>query len=90
MIELGRKSQIQGAEHWPTFPMFFSRPTKMPKIPKGHTIVCGLEQEGAEGERMFICETPEDVHTFYDEHARGHALRISWYHTDSIQNSPAA
>ncbi len=86
MIELGRKSQVVGVEHWPTLSVL-KNPTKMPKVPKGHTIVCGIEQAGAEGERMFICETPEDMQTFYHEHVTGHATRIRWYHTDALKNT---
>jgi hypothetical protein len=83
MIELGNKSQVSGAEHWPTF-YLYRRPKKMPKVPRGHTIVCGFEEEGTEGERMFICETLEQVHVFYNESAKDRAVHISWYHTDAL------
>jgi hypothetical protein len=88
MIELGRKSQIAGAEHWPTFGVYRD-PRKMPKVPKGHTIACGIEQEGAEGERIFICETPEDMQMLYHEHVMGHTTRIRWYHTDALSATAA-
>jgi len=84
MIELGSKSQIAGAEHWPTFGVY-QNPVKMPRVPKGHTIICGLEQEGDEGERMFICETLEHMRTFYNEHVARHTTRIKWYHTDAFR-----
>ncbi len=88
MIELGNKAQVSGAEHWPTFHLY-RRPKKMPIVPKGHTIVCGFEEAGAEGERMFICETLEHVHTLYDEGAKGRAVHISWYHTAALNNAAA-
>lgn len=89
MIELGRKSQIVGAEHWPTFRVY-RNPTKMPKVPKGHVIACGIEQGGSEGERIFICETPEDMQTFYYEHVTGHTTRIKWYHTGALSKTAVA
>jgi hypothetical protein len=84
--ELGRKSQVIGDEvkHWPTFHLY-KRPKKMPNVPKGHTIVCGVEQDGAEGERLFICETLEDVCTLYDVHVMGQTTHITWYHTDALK-----
>ena len=88
MIELGRKSQISGAKTWRTFSMD-QRPKRMPEFSEGHTIVCGLEEEGTEGERIFICETPEDVHALYDEHATSHAIHTSWYHSDALNNAVA-
>jgi len=56
----------------------------MPRFPKNHTIICGLEREGVEGERMFICETPEHMQTFYHEHIADHTAHIKWYHTDAL------
>jgi hypothetical protein len=86
MIELGLKSKIAGVKQWPTFRMY-RRPKHMPKIPEGHTIVCGFDQ--GDGERMFICETLEHVRTLYDEHAMGHAIHIAWYHTGAFNDTIA-
>jgi hypothetical protein len=88
MIELGKKSKIVGMKPWSTFRLY-RRPNTMPKVPEGHTIVCGIEQDGTEDERMFICETFGDVQALYDEHAMGHTARITWYHTDALNNAPA-
>jgi len=86
MVKLGNKSQVAGAEHWPTFTVW-RNPTKMPKLPEGHTVVCGIEQEGDEEEQMFICETPEQMQLLHHEYISGHATRIKWYHTGALNNA---
>lgn len=86
MVELGKKSQIIGAEHWPTFSVL-KNPTKMPRLPKGHMVICGIERDGEEGERMFICETVEHMQAFYHEHVAGHATRIKWYQTGALSDT---
>ena len=85
MIELGGKSQVIGAEYWSTFRMR-RRPRQMPDIPKGHTIVCGFKEAGIEGERLFICETLEQILALYDEYANDNTVHISWYHTGALNN----
>lgn len=84
IVELGRKSQIEKAGRWQRFSID-QYPAEMPDIPKDHTIACGLEQEGAEGERMFLCEILEDVQNFWREHAAAHGVHLSWYHTAALQ-----
>ena len=86
MIELGLKSQISGVKDWATF-RICRRPKNMPRVPKGHTIVCGFDE--GDGERMFICETLEHVHALYDEHAMGHAIHIAWYNTNALNDAVA-
>lgn len=86
MIKLGDKSQIAGAKDWPTF-RILRRPNKMPKVPKGHTIVCGIEEDGGEEEQMFPCEELHTLQLLYDQHARGHTGRITWYHTDALDKN---
>jgi len=86
MIELGKKSQITGIKQWPTFHMY-RRPKHIPKVPEGHTIVCGLDQ--GDGERIFICETLEHMQMLYDEYVMGHAIHITWYHTDAFDDAVA-
>ncbi len=89
MTEFGRKSQIAGAEDWSTFSVL-EEPSTMPKVPKGHTIICGLEQEGAEGERMFMLKTLEDVQRLYNQDATGNTTRIHWYHTNAFTEEAVA
>jgi hypothetical protein len=84
IIEFGRKSQIENPEQLLRFPIN-RYPAKMPKIPKGHTIVCGLEQDGAEGERMAICETLEDVQNVWRKSSVLRSVHVSWYHTAALQ-----
>lgn len=86
-IELGKKSQIVGVEHWSTLRME-ARPDKMPPIPKGHAIVCGIDE--GDGERMFICETLRDVHILFDVYAEGGVIDIAWYYTDALDDAAAA
>jgi hypothetical protein len=84
IVELGRKSQIEKSERLRKFSID-KYPAKMPKLPKGHTIVCGLEQDGAEGERMFLCETLKDVQNFWHKQAVLQSVHVSWYHTAAFQ-----
>jgi hypothetical protein len=75
MIPLGMKQHIIGAEQWSSL-RIHGRPQKMPKIPRGHTVVCGLKR--CSTERMIVCESLEQMQTLYDKHA-GEAT-IVWYH----------
>jgi hypothetical protein len=79
---LGSKTLIEGVGKWDRFSVHLF-PYKMPKMPAGHTIVCGIDH--GEGEQMFICETPEHMQLFYHEYDTGAAVGISWYHTDLIK-----
>jgi hypothetical protein len=83
-IELGRKSQIKEPERLRKFSIK-AYPATMPNIPEGHTIVCGLEQDGAEGERIFHCETLKEVQDFWRKYASLQSVQLSWYHTAAIQ-----
>jgi hypothetical protein len=85
IVELGRKSQIEKEKVEQLQKFSIDHPAKMPKIPKGHTIVCGLEQDGAEGERIFLCETRKDVQDFWRKNADLHGVQVSWYHTAAFQ-----
>jgi len=81
MIELGKKSEIFGAEKLePLNPISFGgigRPMVMPRVPQDHKVICGYDQ--GLGERIFVCETLEEMQYLYDAYARGGALRIHWY-----------
>ncbi len=39
--------------------------------------ICGYNQ--GLGERLFVCETLDDMCELYDGYARGGALEIQWY-----------
>jgi hypothetical protein len=75
---VGVKHNIIGAEHWPCISIP-KNPSRMPEIPKGHKVVCGLECD--DGELVFICETLDVVERLQAE-ATAHRTNISWYHTD--------
>ena len=83
MIELGKKNEISGAELLQPLTLGFSdkdlsgRPTRMPSVPSGHSVVCGYDQ--GLGERIIVCESLEDMQQLYDAYAQGGALRICWY-----------
>ena len=66
MISLGMKHHIVRTMDWVSLDIR-DRPTKMPEIPTGDEVVCGLDQ--CEGEEIFICETLEDMQNLYDEYA---------------------
>jgi hypothetical protein len=89
--KLFKKSQIVNAKHWPSIHIFM-RPAKMPTVPAGHQIVCGVDH--GEGEMLSICENLADMQALYDEHVTGHTVGISWYHTadlnDVLADQPCA
>jgi hypothetical protein len=60
-------------------------PSKLPKIPNGHDIVCELDH--GDGERIFTCKSLKDMQELYREYALGHAVSISWYHTDAFKDA---
>jgi hypothetical protein len=77
MIELGKRDEIFGAELLKPLQEIYGRPTSMPRVPEGHLVICGYDQ--GLGERIFVCESVEDMLTLFDNYASGGALRISWY-----------
>jgi hypothetical protein len=38
---------------------------------------------------MFICETLKQIRMLYDEHTKGNAIHITWYHTDALTDTTA-
>lgn len=58
------------------------RPATMPVVPEGSSLICGYDQ--GLGERMFVCESLEDMQTLYDAYAAGGALSINWYTGDDV------
>jgi hypothetical protein len=47
------------------------------KVPKGHSVLCGYDQ--GLGERLFVCQSEEDIQELYAGYRRGSALDITWY-----------
>ena len=84
IVELGRKSQIEKPDRLREFSID-QYPAKMPKIPKGDMIVCGIEQDGAEGERIFLCDTLKDMQDLWRKHTAERGVHLSWYHTAAFQ-----
>ncbi len=78
MIELGKKTNVAGADDMRRICDISGRPTKMPSLPsKDHRVICGYDQ--GLGERLFVCESLEDMQELYDAYYGGLALRIHWY-----------
>lgn len=77
MKELGMKDKIFGVELLKdlTVP---AEPTEFPRIPEGHSVICGFDQ--GLGERMIVCETLEDMQRLDKAYGEGMALDIHWYH----------
>ncbi len=76
MFELGKKSEISGADLLKPLSIF-GRPTKMPTLVGNERVICGYDQ--GLGERMFVCGNLQDMQELYDSYARGGALNIHWY-----------
>lgn len=77
LVELGKKDEIFGAELLQRLQGVYGRPTRMPHLPEGHSVICGYDQ--GLGERMFVCNTLEGMQQLYDAYAMGGALNIRWY-----------
>jgi len=56
---------------------FYDRPTRFFTPPKGHKVICGFDQ--GLGEKLYVCDTLEDMQRLYDAYAMGGATSISWY-----------
>jgi hypothetical protein len=82
MFELGKRSEIFGAELLKPLSIGYGRPSQMPSLPQGHDVICGYDQ--GLGERMFVCESLEDMQQLYDSYARGYALYIYWYSGEDV------
>lgn len=76
MIELGKKSELFGVELLQPLEIF-GRPTSMPYLSGDDKVICGYDQ--GLGERMFVCESLEDMQILFDGYARGGAISIHWY-----------
>jgi hypothetical protein len=86
IVELGRKSQIEKPERLRRFSIDEYLKNRQ-IVPKKNIIICGLEQDGVEGERIFICETRKDVQNFWLKQKRAvpQNVQVSWYHTAAFQ-----
>ena len=76
MIELGKKSEIFGADKLRLLNLS-GWPNRMPTLVGKERVICGYNQ-GLD-ERMFVCESVEDMQRLYDAYARGGAISICWY-----------
>jgi len=77
MIELGKRDEVFGADLLQPLTIA-GRPTRMPSLPSAeHKVICGYDQ--GLGERLFVCESIEDLQQLYDAYAQGGALVINWY-----------
>ena len=80
MIELGKKSECFGTELLVPLENCLGRPKRLPIVPKGSAVICGYDQ--GLGERLFVCESLEDMQQLYNSYTRGGALNIKWYSGD--------
>ena len=76
MIELGKRDEIFGIEMLVKLSIS-GKPTSMPSVPDDHSVMCGFDQ--GLGEKLYVCESLEDMQHLYDSYAKGMALRITWY-----------
>lgn len=77
MIELGKKSECFGVDLLVPLRNVHGRPTRLPPVPDGSQVICGYDQ--GLGERLFVCESLEDMQLLYDGYRKGGALSIYWY-----------
>lgn len=77
MRELGKKSEIFGADLLRPLNIGYQRPTQMPRLGKGDAVIAGFDQ--GLGERMIVCDNLEDMQQLFDAYARGGALQLTWY-----------
>lgn len=86
---LGAKDQIVGAEHWTRLHVR-GRPQKMPTIPAGYEIVCGLDFGDGDSEEIFECGTLEHMKALYDKYFPVRGVTISWYQKPAPSKLEAA
>ena len=51
---------------------------KFPDIPEGHKVVCW--HKDVTEERLYVCETLEDMKNIYDKFISGEGISIGWHH----------
>ena len=92
MIELGKKSEIFGADQLQRITIS-GRPTLMPSaswqqdhatgrtVPQlpseNHRVICGLKR--GLHVYLFVCQSVEDMQRLWDAHDAGNASTIDWY-----------
>jgi len=54
----------------------YGRPTSMPNLAKGETVV-GVYDQGL-GERQMVCNSLANMQSLYDSYAQGMALTLRW------------
>lgn len=89
MIEIGKKAQVLDPSLLITLSISPSpRPSSFPRLPHGRSVLCGLDE--GEGERLFICESLEDMQALYDHYRRESAISIAWYELPTVPMALAA
>jgi hypothetical protein len=53
-------------------------PTAFPNLPPGQSLIGGLTVPGGE-ERLFVCESLEDMQKLDEAYGSGRALGLRWY-----------
>lgn len=76
MHELGKKNNVLGVDQLIRLDIS-GRPKQVPILTGHYQVICGYDQ--GLGERLFVCESLEDMQELYDACARGGALQINWY-----------
>lgn len=76
MIELEDKRRCFGADELEEF-CVPERPNAMPMLKEDECVICAFEQDGEE--RMFHCESLEDMRLLFDSAAGGRKHRITFY-----------
>jgi hypothetical protein len=78
MIEISRNEGIFRSDFLKQLNIYgYGRPTRMPFVPDGQRVICGYNE--GEGERVYICETLEDMQELYDYCVKNKISQINWY-----------
>jgi hypothetical protein len=89
MFELGRRDECRGTEHLRPFTLRLpGGPTSFPRVPLGHSLICGYGQ-GAD-ERLIVCKAPSDIQKIHTIRGPDGATTIKWYlgkDTDVVLNN---
>lgn len=65
---------------------FSGRPVSMPTLEEGEVLVCEFIRnlELPSFNKVYICETVEDIQQLFDICARGGAMLLNWYVTTEL------
>jgi hypothetical protein len=92
VIDLGKRDKIFGADLLRDLDQAeklrcfaghgWGRPIAFPKLREGDSLICGYDQ--GLGERLFVCDSLDDMQTLYNAYAGGGAFRVSWYTGEDV------